>query len=95
MKNILIIETCQDNQGANTAFFPDIKDIADDLMREAVTRAIDTKFKYKRITGGSTSYDIGPGIVYSEGAGCYFANLKDRIENPPFTVEHIVHHIIT
>ena len=86
MKNILIIETCRDNQGCSWAFISDINEIPDVDMKQAVTDAING------IKSENEKYSICDKIIFTQSYGYYFSNLN-RVSTP-FQVEHIIEHII-
>lgn len=86
MKNILIIETCRDNQGCTWGFISDINEIPDVDMKQAVTDAING------IKSENKKYSTYDKIIFTQSYGYYFSNLNRVTE--PFQVDHIIEHII-
>jgi len=91
MKNILIVETCRDNQGCAFQFIEDISLIPDKDMRDCVEAAINGIEIVKK--GSGRQYiETGNGLIFSDSFGYYFSNLFE-MKSAPYTVEHIIEHI--
>lgn len=97
MKNIMVIESDRDNQGVSLGFIESLDEIKDDLLRSAVVSAIENKqFESKVIFDsrgslGGESIRTGEKTIYTTGIGCVFQEFRKPL---PYTVEHIIEHLI-
>lgn len=96
MKNILIIETDRDNSGSGIGFVETLDEVKDENLRTALETALTFKGVGDKKILKSTerwgkSLAAGELSIVSTGFGYVFNEYRKEL---PYTVEHIVDHII-
>jgi len=87
MKNILIVSTSRDNQGAAFSFIKDIEDIKDPIIKEMISNTICNK-EWESVDEKYWAY----GEMCGSNMGYIFNDYL--LPDLPLTIEHIVEYII-